>query len=86
MASRRFTMRLALLTAFALVLPLAGCYEEIEPDSSSNAPAPQSTPGEDVANQGGGSSLGKAKNTAENTATAAEQHNQDILKQIENPD
>jgi hypothetical protein len=73
------------IVLIALTLPLAGCYEEIEPETTSNAPA-SGPANNDLGSQGGGSALGKAKNTAENTATAAEQHNQNILKQIEDPE
>jgi hypothetical protein len=62
-----------------------GCYEEIEPEpAADSAPAP--APGDDLANQGAGSALGKAKESAENTVSEVERRNQELMKQMEDPE
>ena len=70
-----------IVLALALGMLLTGCYEEIEPEPAAKAPAPAG--GSDLGDQGAGSSLGKAKEAAEDTATKVQEHNEELMKQIE---
>ncbi|MFO0827431.1 MAG: hypothetical protein U0572_04705 [Phycisphaerales bacterium] len=66
-------------TLVAFVLPLAACDERVQRPAQ---PGPQAPKSETVVS-GGGSALGKAKNSAERLQDKVDDHNREIEKAAE---
>lgn len=77
----------AALLGGGLLIALAGCYAETDSSPAprqAEAPAETDATGtETLSDQGGGSALGSAKQSAKNTVSDLERRSADIEKQIE---
>ena len=76
--------------ALVVLLPLMmfGCTEEIDPEpaASREQAEPASDPITDYGRQGGGSALGKAKDTARSTAEELQQRSAELGEDLEEPE
>lgn len=77
------------LLLFGLLL-IPGCTEEINPEpqagSATAQEEPQSDPVGGYGRQGGGSALGKAKQSAQGTVDAVQQRSAEVAEEIEEPE